>query len=204
MQLARNDMLDGKIFRLEPWDVVHARSMLGDGGPGPDEVPPTVWRQIPYVLVLRIHEMFEEYTRLDSNTRSSEFWKLIRYIGIPKERKVTELFEQLRWIGLTSVLQRWMLISIRPQTRSQLSPSIVHTYGFKPSRSTSDLQGVLRECIHNATVWGIPLYIASQDVRFAFDSMDHGFMLTAHQRRGLHNQLLALMARELRDVEATM
>ena len=81
---------------------------------------------------------------------------------------------------------------------------MVHTYGFKPSRSTADLQGVLRECIHKATVWGISLFIASQDVRFAFDSMDHGFMLTAHQKRGLHNQFLALMARELCDIQATM
>ena len=44
VQLAMNDMIDGKITRLDVWDVIQSRAQLGSGVAGFDGVPPEVWR----------------------------------------------------------------------------------------------------------------------------------------------------------------
>ena len=69
-------------------------------------------------------------------------------------------------------------------------------YGFKQQRCVSDVICLLRESAHKAIVWGLRFYLACQDVRTAFDSMDHDMTLEARQQRGLCSQLLAVMTRE--------
>ena len=104
--LAKNDMMDGKIFRLELWDVLQARAQLGSGAAGPDQIPPEILRAIPFGLLLHLHVLFRNYALLHPDVQASSFWKRIEFVGIPKETKLAQTFDKLRWLGLTSVLQK--------------------------------------------------------------------------------------------------
>ena len=126
------------------------------------------------------------------------------FVGIPKEKKHVNALDDLRWLGLAPVLQKWFMRSVRPGLRCRLQTSLVHTYGFKPGKSCADMLGLIRQTIHLSHVWGLELYIASQDVKTAFDAMDHDFLLTAMLRRGAGPGYTALLARELTNIEGIM
>ena len=128
----------------------------------------------------------------------------MEFIDIPKDKKNIELFEDLRWIGLTSTLQKWYLRSIRPGLRARIRQSPVHTYGFKPHRSCSDILALVHPTIHLACVWGLPLYIAVQDVLTAFDAIDHDLCIEAYLRRGAGLGYARLLAQELTGVQGQM
>ena len=74
---------------------------------------------------------------------------------------------------------------------------VVHTYGFKPKRSTTDITALMRELITMSDGWGLSLYVSSQDVQFAFDSVKHGLMVESMLRRGVPPGCIALHMREL-------
>ena len=189
---------------LEPWHVIEARSRLGTGAAGPDGIPPQVWKSVPFIFVLRIFDMFVQYARFDSTLSTPTFWRQLAFIGIPKDKKTAELFEDLRWIGLTPTLQKWYLRSLRPGLRARIHRSPVHTYGFKPHRSCSEILALVRQTIHLANVWGLPLYIAAQDVLTAFDAMDHDMCVESYIRRGSGFGYAYLLARELTAVQGRM
>ena len=124
---------------VEPWDVIEARSRLGSGSAGPDGVPPQVWRALPFVFVMQILNLFQNYACFDSNISTSHFWRQLEFVGIPKDKRTAELLPELRWIGLMPVLQTWYLRSLRTGLRSSIQKSPVHTYGFQPQRVCSDI-----------------------------------------------------------------
>jgi hypothetical protein len=59
---------------------------------------------------------------------------------------------------------------------SFISDERVHTrpgYGFRQGTAVSDVTGLVREVLHSAQAWGMPLLIACQDIQTAFDSLPH-------------------------------
>ena len=96
----------------------------------------------------------------------------MEFVGIPKSKAVTHL-EQFRWIAKLSNMLKWYMLTLRPSLRGQIRATAVHTYGFKRGFRTSDITALMQQMIFNASSWGHNLYVSIQDVKFAFDSMDH-------------------------------
>ena len=128
---------------------------------------------------------------------------MLQFLGIPKARE-THSFSDLRWICKSAVLQKWYSRTLLPVVQKQLRPSRVHAYGFKRGSSTAHVVGLICQLIYSADVWGTPLIISSQDVRTAFDAMDHNWIAKSLQSRGASAQVTALLMRELTGVEAVM
>ena len=51
LQLAENEIKDGNVYRLDAWDVIRARSELGSGASGPDQLPPAVWQKVLFLVL---------------------------------------------------------------------------------------------------------------------------------------------------------
>ena len=87
---------------------------------------------------------------------------------------------------------------------SQLKPSLVHTYGFRSGKRTADVTSILKELLHYATTWRRKVFVASQDVETAFDSMCHDYLMEAMLQRGLHPMSVLALMRELTGLSATI
>ena len=123
-------------------------------------------------------------------------WTIINFIGLPKVRNACRL-QQFRWIGKLSCFMKWYLQSLRPTYLTQTRPCGVQTYGFKPQRRTSDVTALIKEVLHHSYTWGRPLFVSSQDVETAFDSMPHEHVANAMLNRGLHAGSALSLMREL-------
>eukprot|EP00973_Karenia_brevis_P009738 1315377-Karenia_brevis.AAC.1 len=62
--------------------------------------------------------------------------------------------------------------------------SSVHSYGFRIATSTAEVTGLIRELLHIASVWDLPLLVSAQDVETAFDSMPHELIAASMAARG--------------------
>ena len=47
--MAKLERSNGLGINIEPWDVIHAKSTLGDAA-GPDGIPPRVWKSVPFIF----------------------------------------------------------------------------------------------------------------------------------------------------------
>ena len=90
-----------------------------------------------------------------------------------------------------------------PQKRTQQElydymQQVWDVHGFKPGKRTNDIAALLKEILVYSTTWSRKVYIASQDVATAFDSMQHEPLLKNLQQRGLHPDYILALMRELR------
>ena len=80
----------------------------------------------------------------------------------------------------------------------------MHSYGFKHNCRVTDVTCLVRQLLFIAAAWNIPVFMAFQDVEFAFDSMEHEHVATALLARGASPLLVAAHMRELAGLRATM
>ena len=132
---------------------------------------------------------------------SSPSWKVLQFIGLPKETAVTE-FKGLRWICKSAVLQNLYLRSLRLGLRRQVRLSAVHSYGFRKCASAAQLTGLVRELLYSSAKWNLPLVVAGQDISVAFDSMPHESIWISMLSRGVTSLTAGLHLRELTALEA--
>ena len=78
-----------------------------------------------------------------------------------------------------------------------------HIYGFRKHRTATDITGLVEAMLYLNTNWqGLHTIIACQDVRFAFDSMDHETTLNAFKASGASKTCMTNQARELSNIKA--
>ena len=83
-----------------------------------------------------------------------------------------------------------------------LRPSCVAAFGFRPRLRADDVIAIMTRAIYLADIYGLPLFIASQDVATAFDSMDHQILAEAMIARGLEPPAVGSLLRELSGLRA--
>ena len=83
-----NDRLDGRrLEHIEFWDTLQARAKLKSGSAlGADRITPDVYKQLPFMAVAHVHDMFNEYATASRIDCMSPFWKILEFIGLPKTR----------------------------------------------------------------------------------------------------------------------
>ena len=195
--------LDGQLDpTLEFWDTIQGRAELRSGSAaGSDGNTPDVYLQLPFLAVAQVHRFFQSRSELVPMSDSSIHWKVLQFIGLPKEKFIKD-FTGLRWICKSAVMQKWYLRALRPRLRHQLRPSYVHSYGFRKQVSTGDVTGLMRELLYLSRTWNIPLVTAVQDVKVAFDSMPHELIWESLVARGASALNAGLHMRELTALEA--
>ena len=80
--------------------------------------------------------------------------------------------------------------------------SSVHSYGFKPGCRMTDVTSLVRQLLYAADAWNMPLIVTTQDVKWAFDSMQHGDIAKAMLRSGASPALTLAQMRELPGLRA--
>eukprot|EP00959_Pyramimonas_sp_CCMP1952_P323177 6762694-Pyramimonas_sp.AAC.1 len=182
---------------IEFWDFLQARGSLKMGkAAGPDGVPAEVWKALPIQLTWMIWQLFQKRASFNSGNEQSDYWRLLEFVGIPKSKAVTHL-EQFRWIAKLSNMLKWYMLTLRPSLRGQIRATAVHTYGFKRGFRTSDITALMQQMIFNASSWGHNLYVSIQDVKFAFDSMDHDVLTQSLLHMGASHGMVGLLLQEL-------
>lgn len=86
--------------------------------------------------------------------------------------------------------------------RQQLRPSHVHSYGFKPTCRTSHITALVRQLQYLSARWDLPLIVALQDVKTAFDAMHHEHIAESMSQRGVSAGVTAAHLRELTGLHA--
>ena len=186
---------------VEYFDVVQGRArMKPRSAPGVDGVPPEVYRAIPEILLVHIWELFQGRATLD-DAGESPHWKILEFFGIPKEKGARQ-FKHLRWLGKSPVLQKWFVRSLQPALTRQLRPTRVHAYGFKAGRKVTDITALVRQILHLSREWGLQVHMSFQDVRTAFDEMQHAEISKALLKRGASHAMTALLMQELSFMQA--
>ena len=201
-EAADHQRLDGRpAGQLEFFDVLQARAEMKSGkSAGRDGIPNEIYKELPFLLVWEIAKLFRQrFADLDEASPST--WKILEFIGIPKGCNV-QTFDEFRWLSKINCFQKWYIRSLRPTYRSMFTTTEVNTMGFKPVVSTDDLVAPLRQILHSAYEWMRPVVVAAQDIQWAFDSMDHGFLMSSLLRRGLPAHMTANLLRELFGFEA--
>ena len=89
------------------------------------------------------------------------------FVGLPKVRTPSSCL--CRWIGLLPICKLY-LQSLLPTLRTQIKSSPEQTFGFKPGPCTDDVM-CLQRGVGIATTWKRRVYVASQGVALAFDSL---------------------------------
>ena len=154
---------------------------------------------LPFVVINYVRKLFAE-RMLEPGSADPPTWKIIQFIGIPKEVSSTNL-EKYLWISKIDCMQQWYLRSLRRSYSANLKPSTVATYGFEAGRRTSDVTNSLRSILVFVNTWhralNLEVHIAAQDVATAFDSIDHDLLKTALLERGVHPRMVLALLREL-------
>lgn len=134
------------------FDVLHARALLKERtSAGADDLPPEVFKLLPYTVVVKIADLFKQH--LDSiSSRAPESWSQLEYIGVPKT-KHTRKFDDFRWLCKLAVFLKWYINSWRGLCRNSITLSRVKTYGFRRGHSVDDMTSLLRECLVKASMW---------------------------------------------------
>ena len=90
-------------FNMTFFDILNARAEMKPGkAAGVDNLPPEVFHQLPYVVVMKVWRLFWDYYRnLDHPAPPS--WDRIEFVGLPKVRNMTTL-EEFRWLSKLSVM----------------------------------------------------------------------------------------------------
>ena len=157
---------------------------------------------IPFLVIYRFWVLFcERYA--DQSSVDPPSWKVINYVGIPKDVK-TRGFADFRWIGLLDACLKWYLHSITPHIRPSLRDARVATFGFRAGFSCDDIVGVLKQTLFLAQRWNMPAIIGSMDIEIAFDSMDHSRQSTSLADRGAHPCLNRAILREVSFMKCSM
>jgi len=173
------------------------------GGAGTDGNTPDIFRQLPFLAVCHVHELFWERAQFPLAVESSPYWKVVEFLGIPKTESPTCMeVRDLRWICKSAVTQKWYLRALRPNLRMQMHPSPVHSYGFRKNTCASDVNGLVRELMFISRVWALPLITAVQDIRYAFDSMPHDLVGRSLKSQGASALQTGLHLRELTGLQA--
>ena len=90
---------------------------------------------------------------------------------------------------------------MRPELRRHLKPSAVHSYGFRARSRCQVVTALVRQLLFLAYNWNMPLLVAVQDVRTAFDAMQHAHIALALEKRGVDPGLVAANLRELSGIQ---
>ena len=108
-----NDRLDGRGVRLDAWDVIHAKSKLGNGSAGLDGIPPHVWKAVLEKILSVTQEATEESVTKavqSIKTFTSQYCSaLAKHLFYIKQARVKELRDEK---GLIS----WQLSSLMSNT----------------------------------------------------------------------------------------
>ena len=109
---------------ISPFAVVNARAhMKSATAAGSEGTPPEVYKELPYAVLINFWKHFED--RLQNNESADpESWKVIEFIGLPKDQRRTE-FESFRWIGKLDCCFKWYMRSLLPQLQASLRSSAV-------------------------------------------------------------------------------
>lgn len=200
----RSRRIDGlESNQVHFWDVLQGRAqMKPNTSSGKDSVTVEIWQKLPTTVFLHIWKLFRLRASFESD-EGSPFWRMMQFVGIPKERSVTN-FEGFGWIAEASTLQKWYLRTLRPQLRSEIKPSAVLSFGFKPGMATSDITSIIREFLFNGDKWGHCVYVAAQDVLTAFDTVRHDKIRSCLLARGVSLGVVAAILQELTFLEGVM
>ena len=152
---------------------------------------------------MAVFEMFKQYSCVRTHRLCSPFWKVLRFIGLPKDKAVED-FKGLRWICKSPVLQKWFLRSVRPRVRQKMLPSAIHSYGFREKTGAGDLTGLIRQMLYHARLWKLPLLIGCQDMQAVFDSMPHEGIKSSLLARGVPAHDVGLYVEQLSGMKATI
>ena len=110
------------------------------------------------------------------------------------------------WIGKSEILQniyqRWFL----PELEDQLKPTPVKSAGVCKGCTSDDVPGFIREMLVSHDRWGEEdlFVITSQDVRTAFDEMDHSKLHRSLHNRGICSHMCAVILRGLQGMQLQM
>ena len=164
---ARGLRLDGNNSEaLSAFEVVTGRACLKDGtAAGRKGGPPELYKRLPYVLLVDFWKHFSDRLT-DVDVADPDGWKDIEFQGIPKTRKPTS-FDEFRWIGKLHCCAKWYMHCLRPRIRLNMRPSSVATFGFRAGYSCDDITAIIRQCLFLAWRWGLPIVLATADVRTA-------------------------------------
>ena len=79
---------------------------------------------------------------------------------------------------------------------------MVHSYGFRARSRCEMVTSLVRQLLYLAYNWNLPLLVAVQDVRTAFDAMHHAHIAEALEKRGVTPGLVAAHVKELSGIQA--
>ena len=163
-----------------------------------------MYQSIPYLGLCHLYNCFCRYFK-DLRMAPPENRKHVELCGIPKGRRPNS-WQQFRWIGksetLMKIYQRWLI----PELERQLKPTKVNSVGFSKGFTSDNVSGFIREMLTSHDRWGEDneLVISSQDVRTAFDEMEHSEICKGMHMRGISSHMCAAVLRDLQGIHLKM
>ena len=127
---------------------------------------------------LEIGKSFREYAN-KLQAGSDKMWRIVQSYPLKKESKPVQ-GKGFRWIGKTEEFQKWYLGCLVHYLDQHSTIQPVLSFGFRKDAMVEDVITIIREICHSLDVWGAAiawngssLYIGSQDVETAFDTVNH-------------------------------
>ena len=147
------------------------------------------------MIICHIFPMLSMYF-LDLRCPRPNGWKHLQYCGIPKEGKITDI-PSMRWIGKSAVVLKWYLRAVLNLCETKAKPCSAITVGFRKGAMVEDIIGLLNEMFHQFFSWGSTkqIWLASLNIKTAFELLIHAFIPRALSLRGLPAHLIAVILR---------
>ena len=171
-------------------------NMSTEKTPGLDGVPMALLGCLNAVTEHQILLAFEKRIQ-GLDCRPMQSWLHSVACGIYKMKDDIRYLKSWRWISIVAALSKWYescLMAVLQIETGQLREEVV---GFTSGKQTSDITACLATWLRKADTWQEPLYIASVDVRAAFDEMTRTATIARLRSRGASAATCAAIAREM-------
>ena len=197
---ARDDN-DEDYLHLDFFDFLQARNGLRQGaGTGKDGVAAEMFREIPWDVLVVVHEAFEKRINdIHGGPDDIKDWKHVLLDGLAKKRKAVKL-RDWRVIGAGACLQKWYEACLSTLSARLCSPLPPEIKGFRRGHQALEITETVRILLEKAREWGLPIAVGSFDVETAFASLRHKHIMAGYLRRGAPFSLVCAIMRELSHV----
>jgi len=180
-----------------PYSVFEqGRSRLKTGKmPGIDGVPAELLAVLDEGTMHQIYCSFVD--RLEGRyVEEVENWSLQLACGIWKRKGQKSDLSKYRWVSLVCGLAKWFEFCLCWVVEREVGCLPHWMYGFRKSAQSMDVTFAIVSWVRKAWEWRKPFWVASLDIRSAFDELDVGRMLDKLHARSASPATTAAVARE--------
>jgi hypothetical protein len=178
------------------WDKLHVpistlidcwRGVKNGKAPGRDGITNAVMCYFNWEMLCRLRELFEKRLNNEIGGEVGPEWVDIDIQCLPKKKKPMNLGEW-RPISLLSTIQKLYNAAVAKMCDDWIELPIWMA-GFMEGRQTLELSFAVQQAFEKSAVVGKDCWVATLDVRKAFDNMDHPEFVSLCDQFGIHPSL---------------